>query len=118
MYPSTWTVKEAPTSTTFVAPAGGGTIEAVAAATVAALPKGHPGYALNHSEQIVVCGVTSYLDGYSSPATGSAYLAQISLPLDRTHALGIEASLPGVAQLAQVRTFAATISFPYPACQG
>jgi hypothetical protein len=118
LYPATWTVKESSLSTEFVAPAGGGTITVVTGANVAALPRGHTGYVLSRSEQIVVCGVTSYLDVYTTPSAGGAYLAQISLALDRTHALGIEASLPGPLQLPEVRTFAASVSFPYPACQG
>lgn len=118
LYPSTWTVQESATSTDFVAPAGGGSITVVTGANVAALPKGQSGYALSHTEQIVVCGVTSYLDGYTTAAPGSAYLAQISLPVDATHALGIEGSLPGASQLSVVRAFAASVTFSSPACQG
>jgi hypothetical protein len=118
LYPATWTVKESLRSTEFAAPAGGNTITVVTGTNVAALPKGHTGYVLSHSEQIVVCGVTSYLDGYTNPSAGSAYLAQISLPLDKTHALGIEGNLPGPAQLPEIRTFAASVTFPYPVCQG
>lgn len=118
LYPAGWTVKESPTSTAFVAPGATESITVVTGANLAALPKGLPGYVLSHSEQIVVCGLTSYLDSYTAPAPGSPYVAQINLPLDATHALGIEGSLAGAAQLGDVRTFAATVSFPYPACEG
>lgn len=118
LYPAAWSVKEAPASTAFVAPGATESITVVTGANLAALPKGLPGYVLSHSEQIVVCGVTSYLDSYTGAAPGSPLAAQISLPLDATHALGIEGNLAGVAQLGDVRTFAATVSFPYPACEG
>jgi hypothetical protein len=112
----------------FHAPTGGETIVVTAAASVGLLGVGRTGYRPSPSEQVVVCGVTSFLRTYmqTAPTTvttaapgGAAqqYLAQVRLTLDAQHALGIDANLTDLSQLQTVRDFANSVTFPFPQCQ-
>jgi hypothetical protein len=129
LYPMGWTYAEAPPSTVvFRAPSGPDTVVVTTAASTAALGPGRHGYQETQSEQIVVCGVTTHLDTYTASAapTGSAgpgtsaqrYLAQVLVPLDATHALGIDANLATLTALPTVRNFANSVTFPFPQCEG
>jgi len=129
LYPAGWTYAESPPATVvFKAPSGPDTVLVTSAASTAALGRGRTGYHETQSEQIVVCGVTSNLDTFTAsvPPTGAAgpgataqrYLAQILVPLDAKHALGINANLADLSTLPTVRNFANSVTFPFPQCQG
>lgn len=127
LYPATWNhAASPPASVVFQAPTGGETIVATTAANVGALGAGRVGYRSSQSEQVVVCGVSSYLNTYiqaSAPAAapgGAApeqYLAQVRLTLDAQHALGIDANLTDLSQLQTVRDLLNSVTFPFPQCQ-
>jgi hypothetical protein len=128
LYPLGWTAAEAPpTNVVFRAPSGPDTVVVTNGASVAALGRGRAGYHQSQSEQIVVCGVTTHLDTYmatgvpagatTAGATVQQYLAQVLVPLDAQHALGINANLTDLSVLPTVRNFANSVTFPYPECQ-
>jgi hypothetical protein len=133
LYPATWTTVAAPpASVVFRAPSGGDTIVVTSAAKVALLGAGRAGYRATGSEEVVVCGVTSYLTRYvmvatpataatTTPASGGAApepnLAQVRITLDPQHALGIDANLTDLSQLQTVRDFVNSVTFPFPQCQ-
>ena len=131
LYPVGWKVVESPpTSVTFSAPSGGETVVVTTATKVGQLGQGRPGYSLSKSEQILICGATTYLDIYaqaapsattapgSTLATPEPYLVQAQLTLDAQHALGIDANLANLSQLQTVLDFVDSISFAFPPCQG
>jgi hypothetical protein len=125
LYPAGWTTVAAPpASVVFRAPSGGDTIVVTTAATVALLGTGRAGYRATGSEEVVACGVTSYLISFvkvAAPASGGAAplpnLAQVRLTLDPQHALGIDANLTDLSQLQTVRDFVNSVTFPFPQCQ-
>jgi Bacterial SH3 domain len=118
LYPTGWTVKASPSAAVFRAPIGGDTITVTAGPTTAQLGRGQAGYALSRSEQVVVCGVTGDLDTYTDTTAANRYLAQVLLTLDAKHALAINGSVPGSAQVQTVLNFANSVTFPFPQCQG
>jgi hypothetical protein len=131
LYPATWTSSaSSPASVTFQS-TGPESIISASTATRSQLPQGRAGYGQKASEQVVVCGVTSYLVTYQSAgATGSTvpgagtptalpYLAQVRLTLDAQHALGFDANLTDLeAQLLVFHQFLASVTFPFPPCTG
>jgi hypothetical protein len=128
LYPAPWTTVGAPpASVVFRSPSGGDTIVVTTAATVALLGTGRAGYRATGSEEVVACGVTSYLVSFvkvaapAAPASGGAVplpdLAQVRLTLDPQHALGIDANLTDLSQLQTVRDFVNSVTFPFPQCQ-
>jgi hypothetical protein len=131
LYPATWTAAGSPpASVIFRAPTAGETIVVTTAANLGLLPAGRAGYRANGSEEVVVCGVTTYLNRFvkatapvstATPAPGGAVLepnlAQVRITLDPQHALGIDANLTDLSQLQAVRDFINSVTFPYPQCQ-
>lgn len=129
LYPLGWTYSETPPATVVFREASGpDTVVVTTAASTAALGPGRSGYHQTQSEQIVVCGVTTHLDTYTATtaprgaagpgATAQRYLAQVRVPLDATHALGIDANLADLTALPTVRNFANSVTFPFPQCEG
>jgi hypothetical protein len=130
LYPATWTTAAVPpASVVFRAPSGGETIVVTTGMNVGQLGVGRAGYRRSGSEQVLACGVTSYLDTYAqsgtptttAPAPGGAApqqnLAQVRLTLDPQHALGIDANLTDMSQLQTVRDFVNAVTFPFPQCE-
>ncbi|HWG74839.1 MAG TPA: SH3 domain-containing protein [Acidimicrobiales bacterium] len=131
LYPQGWKVVESPpTTVTFSAPSGDETVVVTTAAKVGQLGRGRPGFVLNTSEQILICGATSYLDIYGPPGspattapaavgtTPGKYLVQARLTINAQHALGIDANLADLSQLQSVRNFVNSVSFAFPPCEG
>jgi hypothetical protein len=130
LYPATWsTAASPPASVVFRAPSGGETIVVTTAMNVGQLGVGRTGYRRSGSEQVVACGITSYLYTYvpsgtaatTAPPPGGAapqqYLGQVRLTLDPQHALGIDANLTDSSQQQTVRDFVNAITFPFPQCE-
>jgi len=135
LYPATWNVGVSPPASVIFRPSSGGeTIVVTTAASVGLLGAGRTGYRASGSEEVVVCGVTSYLNRYvklaappasTAPAPPAAVgaaapqanLAQVRITLDPQHALGIDANLTDLSQLQTVRDFVNSVTFPYPQCQ-
>jgi hypothetical protein len=130
LYPATWsTAASPPASVVFRAPSGGETIVVTTAPNVGQLGVGRTGYRRTGSEQVVACGITSYLYTYvqsGAPATTAPQpvaaapqqdLAQVRLTLDPHHALGIDANLTDLSQLQTVRDFVNAVTFPLPQCE-
>jgi hypothetical protein len=127
LYPATWsTAASPPASVVFRTPSGGETIVVTTATNVGQLGVGRTGYRWSGSEQVVACGVTSYLYTYvqsgtpatTAPPPGGAApqqdLAQVRLTLDPQHALGIDANLTDISQPQTVRDFVNAVTFPFP----
>ena len=132
LYPAGWASADTPpASVVFRAPAAGETIVVTSAATASQLGTGHSGYRAGRSEQIVACGVTTYLVPYTAsgtPAPGTTtaapggaallpVLAQVRLTLDPQHALGVDANLTDLSHLQTVRDFVNSLTFPFPQCE-
>ncbi len=90
-----------------------------AASSVAELPAVSQGAGTSEekSQQVVACGVTSYLDTYST-SSPDKYYAELALPTAAGHALGLKATLTSLSETRSVLDFVNSISFPEPICVG
>lgn len=134
LYPASWTESELPptgptTSVLFRPASGPGDIVVTAAAGVAALPHGRPGYGGKSVSQAVVCGTTAGLVIYQQTGTPTAsptaasgpqsltYLAEARFAVNKGLALGLYADLPDLGPSLQVfNEFVASVTFPSPHC--
>jgi hypothetical protein len=131
LYPATWTTTESPpASVVFRSGTGPENIVVTGGPSVAKLTRGRDGYGESGSTEIVVCGVTSDLvtyqqagsSGTTAPTTPAAtlpYLAEIRLPVDAQHALGLYGNLSNLGQQLQTfRALADSLVFPSKQCTG
>ena len=122
LYPAGWTAAGAPkTGVTFRAPTASSPEEVVitAAPLLAKLPSVRQGAGVSESssQQVVACGVTSYLDVYTTSSPGRFY-ADVSLVLAAHHFLGLKATLGTLSELPTFRQFVNSVAFPFPECVG
>lgn len=119
LYPASWAVHATKSSTSFRSPVPAGVLVVVStASSLAKLPQLHPGVggaAETGSRHVVACGVTSYLDSFTM---GKQQVEQILLPLDATHALGLQAYLTRSSQLQIFLDITNSVWFPFPQCVG
>jgi Bacterial SH3 domain len=120
LFPVGWTHAGAPKSgVVFRAPSMPENVVITSASTVAKLPSVSQGAGISQesSQQVVACGVTSYLYTYSTSTPGK-YYAALTLPVSAGHALGLKATLTSLSEMRTVRDFVNSISFPEPICVG
>jgi len=120
LYPAGWMAAGSPpTGVTFRPVAGVEKVVIAAAAKVADLPtvKQGGGVSETSSKPVVACGVTSYLDSYTT-AVPHQYLVDLLLPVAAHHYIGLDARLTSVSQLSTVLVFVNSLSFPFPECVG
>ncbi|GEM_PF-1443582 len=119
LYPASWTVHRAKSSVVFRSPVPGGAYVIVSTApSLAKLPQLRPGVngaSETAARQVVACGVTSYLDTFTTP---SHKVLQLLLPLDATHALGLQGYLTKPSQVPVFLDFVNSVWFPFPQCIG
>jgi hypothetical protein len=131
LYPATWSTTESPpASVVFRSDTGQENIVVTSGPSVAKLPRGREGYGQSGSTQVVICGVTSDLVTYqqagssgTAPSTTAAaalpYLAEIRLPVDAQHAIGLYGNLTDLGpQLQTFRALADSLVFPSKQCTG
>jgi uncharacterized protein YgiM (DUF1202 family) len=129
LYPQNWTFAEITTAVLFHPMGGPQTIVVRNAAHGADFGAGG-GTAFTGSgqETVVVCGVTGALNEFThnggppaTPTPGTAgplaFLAQIRLRLDSTHALALDFNYSAAADLAVFRAFYNSMIFPFPQCE-
>jgi uncharacterized protein YgiM (DUF1202 family) len=128
-YPQTWTFNEITTAVVFHPTAGPQTIVVRNGAHVADFgPGGGAGFVGSGQQTEVVCGVTGDLNEFShtggAPATPTpgtagplAFLAQIRLRLDPTHALALDFNYSAAADLDVFSAFYNSMIFPFPQCE-
>jgi hypothetical protein len=120
LYPAGWTSAGSPSiGVTFRAPSGTEKVVIASAPRLAELPsvKQGGGVSETSAKQVLACGVTSYLNSYTTAIPGH-YLADVALRVAAHHYLGLNASLTSAAQLATVLVFVNSLSFPFPECVG
>ena len=129
---STSVAAPAPSSVVFHPASGQGDIVATSAGRVSQLPHGRAGYGVKSVSQVVACGITAGLVIFersgSPPATTSsatslpeslAYLAEVRFAVDKQHALGFYADMPGLGPTFQAfKDLVASVSFNAPQCSG
>jgi uncharacterized protein YgiM (DUF1202 family) len=119
LYPSGWAVHRVKSSTVFRSPTATGPEVVVSTATsVAKLPQLRPGVAgvaETGSRHVLACGVTSYLDTFTS---AKQQVEQVLLPLDTHHALGLQGYLHRPSQKQVFLDIVNSVWFPFPQCVG
>ena len=119
LYPSPWAVHHAKSSTVFRSPLPAGPSVVVSTGTsIAKLPQLRPGVggaAETGSRRVLACGVTSYLQTFTS---AKQQVDQVLLPLDAHHALGLQAYLHRPSQRQLFLDILNSVWFPFPQCVG
>lgn len=130
LYPQDWTFAEEPADVLFRPLSGAQTIVVRTGAKTADFGSpGAPGFGGTAQRTEVVCGVTGDLNLYtrsggppaSTPTPGTAgplaFLAQIRLRLDATHALALDFNYSAAADLDVFSDVYNSMTFPFPQCQ-
>jgi uncharacterized protein YgiM (DUF1202 family) len=129
LYPQDWTFAESQASVIVHPISGAQTIVVRNSAHVADFGAGGgPGFIGSGQQVVVVCGVTGDLNEYAhsgaappTPAPGTsgplAFLAQIRLRLDATHALALDFNYSAATDLDVFSSFYNSMTFPFPQCQ-
>jgi len=129
LYPEGWTTHDQPPASVVFRPqTGQDSIVVTTATTLAQLPRGRTGYHQDSASVPVVCGVTGTMTVLEQSASvppaslpggtiAERYLVQLRLTLDAQHALGLDANLADLAQLASVKDVINSLSFPFPQCE-
>ena len=129
LYPSDWTFAESTANVLFHPVNGDQTIVARNGTQLSDFgPGGAAGFNASGQETVIVCGVTANLNEYShagappaSPAPGTAgplaFLAQVRLRLDATHALALDFNYNATADLDVFSAFYNSMTFPFPQCE-
>jgi Bacterial SH3 domain len=120
LFPAGWTSAGTPkTGVVFRPPSSIEEIVITIAPSVANLPSVNQGAGVsqNSSEQVVACGITGRLHGYTT-ANPDKYYADAAFSLSASEALGLKATLTSLSQMRTVLDFVNSISFPLPVCVG
>ncbi len=129
LYPMTWTFSETTAAALFLPMTGVQTIVVRNGAHTADFGSGGgAGFVGSGQQTVVVCGVTGDLNEYThqgaaapAPAPGTAgplaFLDQIRLRLDATHALALDFNYSAAADVDVFSAFYNSMTFPFPQCQ-
>jgi uncharacterized protein YgiM (DUF1202 family) len=129
LYPQDWTFAETTDSVIIHPISGAQTIVVRNGTHVADFgAAGGAGFIGSGQQTVVVCGVTGDLNEYvhsgaapPTPAPGTAgplaFLAQIRLRLDATHALALDFNYSAATDLDVFSAFYNSMTFPFPQCQ-
>jgi hypothetical protein len=127
-YPQTWTFQEVTTEVIFHPVNGPQTIVVRNAAHVSDFgPGGGTGFVGSGQQTEVVCGVTGDLNEFThtggapaTPAPGTAgplaFLDQIRLRLDASHAIALDFNYSAASDLDVFGAFYNSMTFPFPQC--